>query len=58
MKLIIILRLCQNYNEEKNYWELKEALWWWKVKKSDTGKNNLIEEGKQKGVDEIIKQNL
>ena len=28
-----------------------------KIQRSDTEKNNLIEEGKRKGIDEIIRQN-
>ena len=33
-------------NEERNYWELKESIRMMKSQKSDTEKNNLIEEDK------------
>ena len=29
-----------------------------KLQRSDTDKNNLIEEGKRKGIDKIIRQNV
>ena len=44
-------------NEEKNYRELKESIRMMKTQGSDTEKNYLIEEGKRKGIDEIIRQN-
>ena len=43
-------------NEEKNYRRLKESIWMMKTQKSDTQKNNLIEESKRKDIDEIIRQ--
>ena len=45
-------------NEEKNYCELKESIRMMKSQRSDTKKNNLIEEGKRKGIDEIIRRNV
>ena len=42
-------------NEEKNYREPKESIRMIKNQTSDTGKNNLIEESKRKGVDQIIR---
>ena len=44
-------------NEEKNYRELQESIRMMKTQRSDTEKNYLIEEGKRKGIDEIIRQN-
>ena len=44
-------------NEEKNYCELKESIRVMKTQRSDTEKYNLIEEGKRKGIDKIIRQN-
>ena len=44
-------------NEEKNYRELKESIGMIKTQGSDTERNNLIEEGKRKGIDNIITQN-
>ena len=44
-------------NEEKNYRKLKESIKIIKNLRSDTEKNYLIEEGKRKGIDEIIRQN-
>ena len=45
-------------NEEKNYREFKEIIRMMKTQRSDTDKENcLIEEGKRKGIDEIIRQN-
>ena len=44
-------------NEEKNYWELKESIRMVKSQRNDTEKNNLIEEGKRKGIEENIRQN-
>ena len=35
-------------NEEKNYRELKESIRKMKTERSDTEKNNLIEEGKKR----------
>ena len=45
-------------NEEKNNRELKENIRMMKSQRSDTEKNDLIEEGKRKGIDEIIRQNV
>ena len=44
-------------NKEKNYWELKESIRMMKSQRGVTEKNNLIEEGKRKGIDKIIRQN-
>ena len=44
-------------NEEKNYRELKESIRMMKTQGSDTEENYLIEEGKRKGIDKIIRQN-
>ena len=44
-------------NEGKNYCELKECIRIMKIQRNDTDKNNLIEEGKRKGIDEVIRQN-
>ena len=44
-------------NEEKKYRELKESVRMMNSPRSDTGKINLIEEGKKLGIDEIIKHN-
>ena len=44
-------------NEEKNYRELKESITTMKSRRNDSEKNNLIEEGKKIGIDEIIKRN-
>ena len=44
-------------NKEKNYRELKESIRMMKSQRGDTEKNNLIEEGKRKGIDKTIRQN-
>ena len=44
-------------NEEENYSELKESSRMMKTQRSDTRINNMIKEGKRKGIDEIIRQN-
>ena len=44
-------------NEEKNYRELKENIRMMKSQRIDTEKNNLIEEDKREGTDEIIRKN-
>ena len=44
-------------NEEKNYREQKESIRIMKSQRSDTEKNNLIEEGIRKDIDQIIRQN-
>ena len=44
-------------NEERKYRELKESVRLMKSQREDTDKNNLIEEEKRKGIDEIIRKN-
>ena len=44
-------------NEEKKYQELKESIKMMNSQRSDTEKNNLIEESKKIGIDEVIKHN-
>ena len=44
-------------NEEKNYRELKESIRMMKSQRSDTEKNNQIEEGKKISINEVIKRN-
>ena len=44
-------------NEERNYRELKESIKMMKSQRTDTEKNNLIEECKRKGINEIVKRN-
>ena len=44
-------------NQDKNYRKLKESIRMMKIQRSDTEKNNLIEESKRKSTDEIIRQN-
>ena len=44
-------------NEEKNYRELKESIRMIKTQRDDIENNNLIEEGKRKGIDKIISRN-
>ena len=41
--------------EEKKYRELNEMIKMMDSQRSDTEKNNLIEEGKKLGIDEVIK---
>ena len=41
-------------DEEKNYRKLKESIKMVKTQRSDTEKNNLIEEGKRKVIAKII----
>ena len=45
------------FNEEQNYYELNQSIRMKKTQRSHTEKNNLIEEGKGKVIDEIIRQN-
>ena len=45
-------------NEEKNYRKLKERIRTMESQRSNTEKNNLIEEGKRKGIAKIIRQNV
>ena len=44
-------------NEEENYRKMKESIRMMKSQRSDTEKNNLIEEGKRTSIDKIIKHN-
>ena len=44
-------------NEEKKYRELKESIRMMNSRRSDAGKNSLIEEGKKIGINEVIKWN-
>ena len=44
-------------NEEKNYRELKESIKMMNSQRNDTEKVNLIEEGKNIDIDEVIKCN-
>ena len=41
-------------DEEKNYQELKESIRIMNSQRSETEKNNLIEEGKKNSIDEVI----
>ena len=43
--------------EEKKYRELNEMIRMMDSQRSDTEKNNVIEEGKKLGIDEVIKHN-
>ena len=44
-------------NEEKKYRELKESIRMMNSQRSDTEKNNLIEEGKKIGINKVIRHN-
>ena len=44
-------------NEERKYRELKESIRMMNSQRSDTEKNYLIEEGKKRGINELIKRN-
>ena len=44
-------------NEEKNCRELKESIRIMNSQRSDTGKVNLVEEGKKIDINEVIKRN-
>ena len=44
-------------NDEKNYPELKESIKKMKSQRKGAKKINLIEKGKKKGIDEVIKHN-
>ena len=44
-------------NEEKKYRELKETIRMLNSERSDVAKINMIEEGKKKGINEVIKSN-
>ena len=52
-----IKTLQQLLMKKKNYGELKECIRMMKCQRSDTEKNNLIKEGKNKGIDYVIRQN-
>ena len=45
------------YNEEKKYWELKESIRMMNSQRSDAEKLSLIEEGKKRSINEVIKRN-
>ena len=45
-------------NEEKKYRQLKESIRMMNSQRSDTEKNNLIEEGKKIGINEVINNSL
>ena len=45
-------------NEEKKYRELKESIRMMNSQRSDTEKNNLIEEGKKIDINEVINNSL
>ena len=45
-------------NEEKKYRELKESIRMMNSQRSDTEKNNLIEEGKKIGINKVINNSL
>ena len=44
-------------NEEKKHQELKESIKMMNSQRSDIEKNNLIEESKKIGIDEVFKHN-
>ena len=46
-----------NINEEKKYWELKQSIRMTNIHRSDAEKVSLIEEGKKRGINEVIKSN-
>ena len=61
-KAVINNKICHEdfttfINEEKNYRELKESIRIIKSQRDDIEKNNLMEEGKKIGIDEVIKRN-
>ena len=45
------------YNEEKKYRELKESIRMMNSQRSDAEKLSLIEEGKKRSINEVIKHN-
>ena len=45
-------------NKEKKYRELKESIRMMNSQRSDTEKNNLTEEGKKIGINEVINNSL
>ena len=46
-----------NINQEREYQQLKESIRMMNSQRSDTEKNNQIEDGKKAGIDEVIKRN-
>ena len=42
---------------QKKYWELKESIRMMNSQRSDAEKVNLIEEGKKRHINEVIKRN-
>ena len=46
-----------NINQEREYQKLKESIRMMNSQRSDTEKNNQIEDGKKAGIDEVIKCN-
>ena len=46
-----------NINQEREYQKLKESIRMMNSQRSDTEKNNQIEDGKKAGIDEVIKRN-
>ena len=46
-----------NINQEREYQKLKESIRMMNSQRSDTEKNNLVEEGKKIDIDEVIKDN-
>ena len=46
-----------NINEEKKYWELKQSIRIMNSQRIDVEKINLIEEGKEIGINEVIRRN-
>ena len=44
-------------DEERKYRELKESIRMMNSERSDTEEDNLIDQGKKKGIDEVIKRN-
>ena len=51
------MKTVQQLLMKKKTRELKESIGMIKTQGSDTERNNLIEEGKRKGIDNIITQN-
>ena len=45
-------------DEETKYRELKESIRMMNCQRSDTKKNNLIEEGKNIGINEVVNKSL
>ena len=57
MTIIINEDFMTIINEEKKYRELKERIRMMNSQRSDAEKINLIEEGKNIGINEVIKRN-